>query len=110
LPAIGLALSLAYLNSGWPGWVYAYLLVAYGFLFIGELEAWWIPYLLWRQPKRAAEYEAMYGNTYAFLPPRNGIRINALHVLLHAATLATLSIVASHIVFGGPQPLFFDLV
>jgi hypothetical protein len=95
-PSVGLALTLIYLKSGWPSWLYVYLLTAYGFLFVGELEAWWIPYLLLPQPKRATEYEAMYGNTHAFLPPRNGIRINTLHFLLHVATLATLLVLAFH--------------
>src|SRR5208282_4780076 len=45
LPSIGLALTLIYLKSGWPIWLYKYLLAAYGFLFLGELEAWWIPWL-----------------------------------------------------------------
>ena len=91
-PVAGFSLSLLYLNPGWPHWLEIYLLAAYGFLFVGELEAWWIPYLFSRQPRRAAEYEAMYGKTWAFLPPRNGIRINTLHVLLHSATFATVSI------------------
>jgi len=98
LPSIGLALSVIYLKSTWPSWLHIYLLAAYGFLFVGELEAWWIPYLFWPQPKRAAQYEAMYSNTCAFLRPRNGIRINALHFVLHAATLATLLVLASHFV------------
>ncbi|MGA7919295.1 MAG: hypothetical protein WCA38_06445, partial [Candidatus Acidiferrales bacterium] len=85
-PVIGLALSLWHLKSGWPNWLYIYLPVAYGLLFLGELEAWWVPYLvLWPQPKRAAQYQAMYGNTCAFLPSRNGIRINTLHFILQAA-------------------------
>lgn len=95
-PSIGLALSLLYLKSGWPRWLQIYLLAVYGFLFAGELEAWWVPYLVWPQPKRAAQYEAMYGNTCGFLPPRNGIRINTLHFVLHAATLATLLVLASN--------------
>ncbi len=95
-PSIGLALSLFYWHSGWPNWLYVYLSAAYGFLFVGELEAWWIPYLVMPQPKRAAQYEAMYANTWAFLPPRNGIRINTLHFVLHAATLATWLVLASH--------------
>jgi hypothetical protein len=95
-PGIGLALSLFHLKSSWPGWLYVYLLAAYGFLFIGELEAWWIPYLIRKEPKRAAQYEAMYGNTWTLLPPRNGIRVNVLHLLLHAATLATLLTLAAH--------------
>jgi hypothetical protein len=69
LPSIGLVLSLWYLKSGWPSWLYLYLSAAYGFLFAGELEAWWVPYLLWPQPKRGTQYEEMYGNTWAFLPP-----------------------------------------
>ncbi|HLK17537.1 MAG TPA: hypothetical protein VKT81_01235 [Bryobacteraceae bacterium] len=99
-PSIGLALSLFHLRSGWPQWLHFYLLAAYGFLFVGELEAWWVPYLVSPQPKRAVEYEEMYGNTYAFLPRRNGIRINALHFLLHAATLITLLLVVSLLVTG----------
>jgi hypothetical protein len=62
------------------------------------LEAWWIPDLVWRQPKRSAQYEAMDGNTWAFLPRRDGIRINTLHFLLHAATLATLLILPAQFV------------
>jgi hypothetical protein len=85
-------LTAFYLHSGWPGWLRIYLLIAYGFLFLGELEAWWIPYFVWPQPKKAAEYEPMYSETLAFLPARNGIRINTLHVMLHAATVATLAI------------------
>jgi hypothetical protein len=100
LPLIGLVLSLRYLKSGWPSWLYLYLSAAYGFLFAGELEAWWVPYLLWPQPKRAAQYEEMYGNTWAFLPLRNGIRINTLHFALHADTLATLLVLGFHFVLG----------
>jgi hypothetical protein len=37
----------------------------------------------------SAEYHAMYGRTHGFLPVRNGIRINTLHFVLHAATLTT---------------------
>src|SRR5215472_10515042 len=97
-PLIGLVLSVAYWNSGWPRWLYIYLLAAYGFLFIGEVEAWWIPYLVWSQPKRAAEYAVMYSNTFAFLPARNGLRINALQCVLHAATLVTVLILISYFV------------
>lgn len=103
-PFIGLLLSLVYLSAGWPGWVYVYLLAAYGFLFIGELEAWWIPYLVWPQPRRAADYDAMYANTSGFLPRRNGIRINTLHFLLHTATLATLLTLASYFADGAQAP------
>ncbi len=60
-PLIGLVLSVAYCNSGWPRWLYIYLLAAYGFLFIGEVEEWWIQYLEGSKPKRADEYAGMEG-------------------------------------------------
>lgn len=99
-PAIGLAFSLVHWRSGWPHWVYIYLLATYGFLFVGELQAWWIPYFLWPQPKGAASYQTMFENTSAFLPVRNGIRINTLHFVLHAATLSTLLVLASWYMTG----------
>jgi hypothetical protein len=37
----------------------------------------------------------MFGKTHAFLPVRNGIRINTLHVILHVATLTTLVVLAA---------------
>ena len=32
----------------------------------------------------------MFGTTHAFLPERNGILLNTLHVILHAATVSLL--------------------
>ena len=63
------------------------------FLFYGELRAWWIPYFGAPQPERAARYQTMFANTHSFLPARNGIPLNTLHVLLHAFTLATLVVI-----------------
>ena len=74
----------------WPRWVRLYLWISYGWLFIGELEAWWVPYLLKPQPAKAERYQGLFGNTHAFLPARNGITPNTLHVILHATTLLTL--------------------
>ena len=36
----------------------------------------------------------MFGRTHAFLPERNGIRPNTLHVILQVATLTTLVLLA----------------
>jgi hypothetical protein len=47
------------------------------------------------QSSRAARYQAMFGQTHAFLPERNGIRPNTLHVILHAATLTTLVVLGA---------------
>jgi hypothetical protein len=88
--AVGLAASIVYFGRPYPAWLVWYLWIVYVMLFAGELRAWWIPYLLVPEPARAARYRAMFGNTVSFLPERNGIRPNALHVILHAATVALL--------------------
>lgn len=88
--SIGLAYSAARLASGFPGWLWWWLWISYGVLFAGELRAWWLPYLIRPEPERAARYRAMFGATHSFLPERNGIRPNSLHVALHVCTAATL--------------------
>ena len=87
---IGLYFSLSHLGQLYPGWLYAWLLISYGMLFIGEIRAWWIPYLFRPDPERAARYRIMFGNTHSFLPSRNGMVPNTAHVLLHLATAVTL--------------------
>lgn len=89
---IALSLSLKYFGIAYPGWVRWWLRVTYGFLFLGELEAWWIPYLLGTTAERVALYQALFGRTHSFLPPRHGIVVNTLHVMLHASTLMTVII------------------
>jgi hypothetical protein len=59
-------------------------------LFVGQMRAWWLPYLFRPEPDRAARYRIMFGNTHSFLPMRNGIVPNTAHILLHIATLLTL--------------------
>lgn len=93
--AFGFAASAYYLRSSYPHWLLWYLGVSYALLFLGELQAWWIPYFLRPEPARAARYQAMFGNTHAFLPAGNGIRPNTLHVLLHITTLTTLVILGA---------------
>lgn len=90
--AFGLAASAYYLGRNYPGWLLWYLGVSYLLLFLGELRAWWIPYFFRADASRASRYQTMFGSTHAFLPERNGIRPNTLHVALHAATFATLVI------------------
>ncbi|HEY2548693.1 MAG TPA: hypothetical protein VGI46_21640 [Candidatus Acidoferrum sp.] len=93
--AFGLAASAYYLGSSYPHWLFWYLGVSYALLFLGELQAWWIPYFLRPDPVRAARYQAMFGNTHAFLPARNGIRPNTLHLILHAVTFTTVVILGA---------------
>ena len=92
---IGLAASAIYLGRTHPEWLFWWLWISYGLLFLGELKAWWIPYLLHSEPDRAARYKVMFRDTHAFLPERNGIRPNTLHVILHVATLATLVVLGA---------------
>jgi len=89
----GFIVSLAHRNGPYPRWLLWYLLISYLFLFYGELTAWWIPYFGAPQPERAARYQVMFDNTHAFLPARNGIPLNTLHILLHAFTLATIVVI-----------------
>ena len=85
LPAIGLLMSFLYRGEVWPAWLATYLAFTYLFLFAGEIKAWWAGYIFGYRSDRVHSYRAMYGKTVAFLPERNGIRPNALHVTLHTA-------------------------
>ena len=86
---IGLCFSLLQARRPYPDWLYDWLAISYGLLFIGH-RAWWIPYLFRPEPKRAARYQIMFGKTHSFLPTHNGMVPNTAHILLHLATAATL--------------------
>lgn len=88
--AIGLAVSVLYVLRGHPGWVFWWLWITYGLACYGSFKAWWMPYLFRPDPQLAARYRTMYAETHAFLPERNGIRPNTLHVLFDVATIAIL--------------------
>jgi hypothetical protein len=89
--AFGLLASCIYAaESRYPAWLKAWLWVGYFALFAGEIRAWWIPYLVRPEPARAARYAVLFGATHRFLPLRNGLAPNTLHVILHAATPAIL--------------------
>ena len=93
--AFGLAASIIYFHKPYPDWLFWWLWISYALLFLGQLRAWWIPYLLRPDPARATRYQQMFGGTHAFLPERNGIRPNTLHILLHASTAALLIVLAA---------------
>ena len=86
----GLLFSLVHFGRPYPHWLYMWLWINYGLIFVGQIRAWWIPYLFHSEPKRAARYQFMFGNTHHFLPVRNGLVPNTAHVMLHLATVATL--------------------
>jgi hypothetical protein len=93
--AIGLGASAINFGRAYPAWLFWWLWISYGLLFVGELRAWWIPYLFHPEPERAARYRVMFGATHALLPERNGIRPNTLHVILHMVTLTTLVVLGA---------------
>jgi hypothetical protein len=92
--SIGLMASAVTWGS-WPLWLWIWLSASYAILFAGELRAWWWPYLVKPEPERAARYKALFGRTHAFLPERNGITPNTLHVCLHACTGLTVFLLAA---------------
>jgi hypothetical protein len=65
-------------------------MISYALLFVGQIRAWWVPYLVKADPKRAERFSRMFGNTHSFLPIRNGLVPNTAHILLHISTVATL--------------------
>ena len=87
---IGLVYSALYFGQSYPVWLDWWLWISYGGLFVGQLRAWWVPYLVKADPERAERYQRMFGNTHSFLPLRNGMVPNTAHILLHLATAATL--------------------
>jgi hypothetical protein len=87
---IGLLFSLSYFGRLYPRWLYLWLWISYSAIFLGQIRAWWIPYLFRAEPERAARYQIMFGNTHRFLPARNGLVPNTAHIMLHLATALTL--------------------
>jgi hypothetical protein len=88
--AIGFAASAHYAGTGFPMWLMYLLWISYITGFYGMLRAWWVPYLLLKDPVRAARYQERFANTHAFLPARNGMRPDTLHVGFHVVFLAAL--------------------
>ncbi len=87
---VGLVFSLLNFGRSYPHWLSDWLWISYGLLLLGQVRAWWIPYLIRPEPQRAARYQVMFGKTHSFLPQRNGLVPNTAHILLHVATAATL--------------------
>lgn len=101
--ALLLGLVLFFIGKRYPIWARLWLIIHQGFILAGALHAWWIPYLFgYGAAERVERYEAMFGNTHAFLPVNNGIVPNTLHVLFHATLLFCL-ILAIYISFTRPQ-------
>ena len=64
------------------------LLITMGVLVYMEFGAWWRPYLFGATPAIVEKLRPNWEGTYVFLPEKNGIRPNAMHCVMHAATVA----------------------
>jgi hypothetical protein len=89
---VGLCFSIRHFGREYPDWLNSWLWISYAVLLVGQIRAWWIPYLFRAEPERAARYRKMFGNTHTFLPVRNGLVPNTAHIMLHLCTAATLVI------------------
>jgi hypothetical protein len=98
--AIGFAASAYHASTGFPMWLMWWLWISYMAVIYGVLRAWWVPYLLVKDPARAARYQTRFVHTHAFLPTRNGIRPDTLHVAFHVVVILLL-ILLGVITFSG---------
>ena len=92
--ALGLYFSAQHLHRPYPHWLWILLWVTYGLLLLGLLRAWWIPYLFVPDEERTARYQVIFSGTHRFLPVRNGMAPDTLHVLFHVATGGVLAVLA----------------
>jgi len=99
--AVGLAGSAYCSTTRFPTWLILVLWMAYGAALYGILRAWYLPYLVYSDPARAARYQKRFANTHAFLPERNGIRPDTLHVTFHAVVVALIVLLVVLTFSGG---------
>ena len=91
LPAtVNLYFSVNYFGQIHPHWLAMLLWITYGLFFLGLLRAWWIPYLLVPDERRAARYQVIFARTHSLLPRRNGMAPDTLHTALHVTIVAVL--------------------
>jgi hypothetical protein len=60
LVVVTLIQSVLYFRRPYPHWLYMWLWISCGIIFVGQLRAWWIPYLFHAEPERAARYQVMF--------------------------------------------------
>lgn len=89
-----LVVSIRFASIKYPTWLMWWLWGTYLVCAYGILRAWWIPYLGTPDPDRAKRYRVRFAGTHAFLPERNGIRPDTLHVAFHALVVAILAVLS----------------
>jgi hypothetical protein len=92
--AVVLAASAHFISVEYARWLLWRLWRAYIACAVGILRAWWIPYLGTPDPKRIERYRIRFAGTHGFLPVRNGVRPDMLHVAFHSLVVATLLFLA----------------
>jgi hypothetical protein len=97
--------SVYYAGTGFPMWLMWLLWISYVAGLYGMLRTWWVPYLFKGDPVRTARYQTRFANTHSFLPVRNGIRPDTLHVTFHAVFIATLILLGIFTLFNGTHVL-----
>lgn len=86
--ALLLVLTLRFAGRTYPLWAKLWLVIHQSCIFAGALLDWWIPYLSgFGAANKVESYRLMFGNTHVFLPIRNGIVPNTLHVIFHLTLL-----------------------
>ena len=81
--AVAFVGSAYYTKTHFPAWLWWLLWLSYGTGLYGMFRTWWVPYLFVKEHARAARYQVRFAQTHAFLPARNGIRPDTLHVCFH---------------------------
>jgi hypothetical protein len=72
-----------YYQPHYSFWVKFSLLNFYGWLTLGTLMSWWIPYFFGSSEQHKKDFTE-YKNTHHFLPARgNNVTPNTFHVILH---------------------------
>ena len=92
--------SVYYASTIFPEWLKWFLWISYGLGLYGLLRTWYIPYLLIADPARTARYQQRFDQTHAFLPTRNGIRPDTLHVSFHAVYLVLVALLIKITIVG----------
>jgi hypothetical protein len=92
--AVVLVASILFASVEFPNWLLWWLWGTYLVCAYGILRAWWISYFGTSDPDRAKRYGVRFAGTHGFLPERNGIRPETLHVAFHALVIAILVVLA----------------
>jgi hypothetical protein len=90
--AVGFVGTAYYASARFPNWLVWFLWITDGAALYGLLRAWYVPYLFVANPVRAARYQQMFALTHTFLPTRNGMAPNTLHVIFHVILIATVAL------------------